>query len=940
MQNRKSGKKTKREITEEPCHKTTHPWYDSFPEAVFVMDREGTILDANDAFADRFQKRPQECIGINVYDLLLPEIASYRREKVERVFCTKRRFSWEDEWNNRILRHTIYPTLSRDGEVAQLLIIAQDVTELKLSELTVNNEHAISKTIIDAIPGTFYILDANGRYVGWNSYQRDHIVGKSEQGMGDITAIETIHPDDRALISEKIMNVLTFGIEEVIEGRALLCGGPEFRWFLMTGNRIIINNNPFLIGMGIDITERKQSEKALRQNEERFRGLFESHSAIQLILDPETGSIVDANHAAEEFYGWPIDALKTMSIHEINTLPPEEVTDMLKKWVSSKQLSFTFRHLRADGAIRDVEVFANKVEVNGKALIYCIIHDINQRKRLERLSAFRIRLFEMAETHSVEALLLATIDEAEQLTESAIGFSNLFGNNHLPSAIQVMSTNMQKSIVTETATGMPHPSLNATGLWGGAIEKRDAVINNNYNPVEHGNPDANGHPVIMRTLVVPLLQGETVVATLGVVNKPSNYDEKDVGWVKMVAEIAWDIIAKKLADEELGKLQYKLQHFQKMEVLGQLAGGIAHDFNNMLGVIIGYTDMMMEECDQTLPIYESLEIIRKAASHSANLTRQLLGFARKQTIQSKILQINSIVEEMLPMLRRLVGESNKLLWIAETKLMLVKIDPLQIDQILANLCINARDAITGSGRITIETAMVHVSMIHDASCPLCLMPGDYVSLTVSDNGCGIEKKDLPHIFEPFFTTKEVGKGTGMGLSTVYGIVKQNHGSIECKSKLGEGSLFRILLPLLKESAVQSGNELQQPEAENNKGTATILVVEDEPDILKLCQLMLSSRGYHVLTALTTCEALNIAIEYDGQINLLLTDVIMPEMNGNELSKKLQTIRPDMKTLFMSGYTSENASHHHIAGNEMNFIQKPFSVTILMSAVHKLLYPLG
>jgi two-component system, cell cycle sensor histidine kinase and response regulator CckA len=923
---------------EEQCQKTSPAWFDSFPELVFIMDREGVILDANEAFAARFQKLPKECVGNNVYALLPSEIASCRREKAEKVFRSKKEFSWEDERNNRILRNTIYPTLSRDGEVTQLLIICQDVTDLKLSELKLKNEQAISKTIIESIPGAFYILDANGRYVGWNSYQRDTIVGKSEFEMACVEAIDTIHPDDRPLISKKILNVFTLGNEEVIEGRVLLRGGPEFRWFLMTGNRIIINGAPFLIGMGIDITERKQGEETLQQNEERFRRLFESHSAIQLILDPDTGYIVNANQAAEDFYGWSIETLKQMHINEINTLPPEEVTQVLKKWVSSQQLSFNFRHLRADNSIRDVEVFANKVDINGKAFIYCIIHDVNQRKHLERLSAFRIFLFEMAATHSVEALLLATIDEAEQLTDSAIGFCNLFGNNHLPSAIQVMSTNMQKSLRREAATGGAHPSLNKTGLWGEAIEKRDAVINNKYNAIEDGIKPPNSHALIMRTLVVPLLEGERVVATLGVVNKGSNYDDEDRHWVKMVAEIAWDIIAKKLADEELDKLQCQLQHFQKMELVGQLAGGIAHDFNNMLGVIIGYTDMMMEQFDTKQPIYESLEIIRKAASHSADLTSQLLTFARKQTILTKILSINSVIEEMLPMLRQLVGETITLVWVAETRRMQVKIDPLQIKQILANLCINARDAITGTGRITIETGMVHIDTLHGASSLPCLVPGKYAALTVSDNGSGIKKKDLPHIFEPFFTTKEVGKVTGMGLSTVYGIVKQNNGSIECESKSGEGCLFRVLLPLFKESAVQTESGQQKTEPERNAGCATILVVEDETDILKLCQIILESRGYRVLTAFTISEAINIAIEYDGPINLLLTDVVMPEINGNELSKKLRIIRPDLKTLFMSGYTADIISHPQIVGDDINFIQKPFSTKALINAVYGALNP--
>jgi two-component system, cell cycle sensor histidine kinase and response regulator CckA len=920
-------------MTGEPGHRTQLAWFESFPESVFIMDPEGAILDANSVFASRFQKPLQECIGTNIYSLLAPEIASLRREKAEEALRTGKQISWEDERNSRILRNTIYPTLSPEGKVSQLLIFQQDVTEVKLRELSLKNEQTISKTIIDTIPGTFYILDANGQYVGWNSYQREEIAGKTELEMGSFHAIETIHPDDQQIVAESMRDILTLGTEVTGEGRVLLRGGPEFRWLLMTGKRFIINGKPFVVGMGIDITERKQTEQALQENEERFRKLFESHSAIQLILDPETGYIIDANQAAEDFYGWSIEELKQIRLHEINTLPPDEVRLILNKWMESKQLNVSFRHLRADGSVRDVEVFANKVEIKGKALIYCIIHDINQRKHFEALSAFRLTLLEMAEAHSVETILLAAINEAERLTASAIGFCHFIENIFPASTIQVMSSNMQKNAHRVMATSQTHPSLNDAEFWVDAMREKKAIINNNYDSSAFKGDLPHGHPFIRRTLLVPLLQGDRVVAILVVVNKPSDYDDDDVRWVNMLASIAWDIVAKKLADEEREKLQCQLQHFQKMEVVGQLAGGIAHDFNNMLAVILGHAEMTLELLDPEQPIFDNLEIIHKAASHSADLTHQLLAFARKQTVISRILKINSIVEEMLPMLRRLVGENITLIWKPETRLLQVKIDPAQIDQILANLCINARDAINGTGQITIETSLLHIDTIEGAIIPPYLAPGNYVTLTVSDDGSGIEKKDLPHIFEPFFTTKEIGKGTGMGLSTVYGIVKQNNGSIECESNIGKGTSFRISLPLHNESTDTNGDELET-EPEKSGGTETILLVEDEHDILKLCKLMLESRGYNVLSTATPSEAIKITKRHKGNINLLLTDVIMPEMNGNELSKKLQSIQPNLKTLFMSGYTTEIVSHQKRANNDVAFIQKPFSLNTLIKAVHE------
>lgn len=919
-------------MTLEPYQRSTPAWFESFPESVLIIDTEGTILDANETFASRFQKRVHECIGTNMYSLLAPELASRRKEKADEAICTARQISWEDERNNRILRNTIYPTISSEGQVTQLLIIIQDVTELKLRELSLKNEQTFSKTIIDTIPGTFYILDANGQYVGWNSYQREQIAGKTEQEMGSLHAIETIHPDDQHVVAESMRDILTLGTEVTGEGRVLLRGGPEYRWLIMTGKRFIIDDKPFIVGMGIDITERKQTEKALQENEERFRKLFESHSAIQLILDPDNGNIVDANQAAEDFYGWSIDELKKMHLHDINTLPADKVDKIMKKWLASKQLNFSFRHLRANGSIRDVEIFANKIEITGKAFIYCIIHDINQRKHFEALSAFRLHLIEMAETQSVEALLLAAINEAERQTNSALGFCHFIENISPSRTIQVMSSNMQKNkhIVSEAGQS-DHPSLNNAEFWADVMREKKAAINNSYDRKNDQDNIPQSHPVIRRTLVVPMLQGDRVIAILVVVNKPSDYDEDDIRWVTMLASIAWDIVAKKLVDEEREKLQCQLQQFQKMEVVGQLAGGIAHDFNNMMAVILGHTEMTMELLEPALPIYANLEIIHKAASHSADLTHQLLAFARKQTVMSKILKINSVVEEMLPMLRRLIGENISLVWIPEKRPIKVKIDPAQIDQILANLCINARHAITASGKITIETSLVTIDQTDGSTIPPYLAPGDYVTLAVSDNGSGIEKKDLPHIFEPFFTTKEVGKGTGMGLSTVYGIVKQNNGSIECESNPGKGTCFRISFPLFNDSADPVESELLT-EPEKKRGTETILIVEDEPDILKLCKLMLESRGYKVLPTTTPSDAIKIIKQYKGNINLLLTDVIMPEMNGNELSRKLQSIRPDLKTLFMSGHATDIVSNHKMIDTGTHFIQKPFSLNALIKAV--------
>jgi nitrogen-specific signal transduction histidine kinase len=344
--------------------------------------------------------------------------------------------------------------------------------------------------------------------------------------------------------------------------------------------------------------------------------------------------------------------------------------------------------------------------------------------------------------------------------------------------------------------------------------------------------------------------------------------------------------------------------------------------------------MALELFDPSQSTYADLEAIRQAATRSADLTRQLLAFARKQIVIPKILELNSVVEHMLPMLRRLIGENIALVWIPDCKHSQLKIDPSQIDQIVVNLCVNARDAITGNGTITLKSACHSLPDIATNPPNSEDLVVDYVTLSISDDGEGIDKTDLAHIFEPFFTTKEQGKGTGLGLSTVYGIVKQNNGTIECQSKPGEGTTFTIQLPIYRAQS-QMDQDIQAEQLIQH-GHQTILLVEDQPAILKLCKSMLERNGYAVLTADTPSEAFSRVQNYNGTIDLLLTDVIMPEMNGSELSKQLLAVRPDLKTLFMSGYTDDVITHNTLLDNVVNFIQKPFTMKSLIAIVYKIL----
>ncbi|MEW6669891.1 MAG: ATP-binding protein [Thermodesulfobacteriota bacterium] len=407
----------------------------------------------------------------------------------------------------------------------------------------------------------------------------------------------------------------------------------------------------------------------------------------------------------------------------------------------------------------------------------------------------------------------------------------------------------------------------------------------------------------------------------------------DRGNVTGALSSARDITERKLAEEEREKLQAQLLQAQKMESVGRLAGGVAHDFNNMLGIIVGHAELAAMQTDAANPLHQNLGEILKAAHRSADLVRQLLAFARKQTVSPKVLDLNDTVSGMLKMLRRLIGEDIELAWMPGHDLWPVKVDPIQIDQILANLAVNARDAIAGVGKVTIETANVTIDQVYCAGHP-GFLPGDYILLAVSDNGAGMSQEVLERLFEPFFTTKELGKGTGLGLSTIYGIVKQNDGFIDVYSEPGVGTMFKIYLPRLRAGEMEVRAERKEEPLKG--GTETVLLVEDEAAILQIGKAMLEELGYAVLTADCPGDAIRLAHEQDRVIHLLLTDVVMPEMNGRDLAERLMSIHPGLRVLYMSGYTANAIAHHGVLEEGVIFIDKPFSMRDLASKVREAL----
>ncbi|HTY38740.1 MAG TPA: ATP-binding protein [Bacteroidota bacterium] len=392
----------------------------------------------------------------------------------------------------------------------------------------------------------------------------------------------------------------------------------------------------------------------------------------------------------------------------------------------------------------------------------------------------------------------------------------------------------------------------------------------------------------------------------------------------------YDITAEDITEQKL--LEAQLLQAQKMEAIGQLAGGVAHDFNNMIGVILGYASLIEKDLDPASPVVKRIQSVIQAAQRSANLAKQLLGFARKQVITPIAVNFNTEILSIDKMLGRLLGENISIRLLLGEKLWNIKMDPSQIDQVVTNLCTNARDAIQNVGTITLQTSNVSVEevrVLKHGTVP----KGDYVLFTCTDTGHGIDPRTIDRIFEPFFSTKAKGKGTGLGLATVFGIIKQNNGCIDVTSEEGKGTTFSIYLPRYDGEVEPREEPAAEPLV---RGKETILVVEDESELLDLINSTLESNGYTAFCTTSPLKALTICEEHKGRIHLLLTDVIMPEMNGKELQEQLLKVSPGMKTLFISGYTANIVAEHGVLEKETQFLQKPFTPESLLRKIRSVL----
>jgi PAS domain S-box-containing protein len=641
-------------------------------------------------------------------------------------------------------------------------------------------------------------------------------------------------------------------------------------------------------------TEREHAEAAMYQSQRLLERTFASLRDAVFILDAASVQIIDCNPAASDVFGYSREEMigRTSSFLHVDEATLEEFRRHLYIAMERHGLLhyLEFRMKRKNGTVFPTEHSVMPLEDDQRKRIgwVSVVRDITERKRMEydlRQSEERYRRFF---EEDLSGDYISTPDG--RLLDCNPAFARMLGFGSVEEAI---GQNL----------ALLHPTSEARSELLDLLRRQRKL---EYIHTELRRMDGS---------VLHVLENAT-----------GTFD--DLGELIEIHGYLIDETERRKAEEQL-------RQAQKMEAVGRLAGGIAHDFNNLLTVILGYSDMLLTDAGNTNCRIPNLMQIKKAAQRASDLTHQLLAFSRKQVLQPVVIDLNTVVEEVANMLRRLIGEDIDVFTLLDPTLGRVKADPRQIEQILMNLAVNSRDAMPKGGRFTIETANVELDQYSVREQPV-VVPGHYVVLTVSDNGVGMHDNTKAHLFEPFFTTKEPGKGTGMGLPTVYGIVKQSNGYIWVHSELGRGTTVKIYLPRVKLEPLEEAIERDKVHAESPRGAETVLLVEDEENVRNLILRILEDCGYRVLESSDPQEAMEIARKHQGAIPLLITDVVMPGMSGSELAEGMKSVRPDIQVLYISGYTDEAIAQRVVIKPGIAFLQKPFTRNALTRKVREVL----
>jgi two-component system, cell cycle sensor histidine kinase and response regulator CckA len=746
------------------------------------------------------------------------------------------------------------------------------------------------------------ILNREGKFE-YNSPALKTVLGYDPAALTGRSAFELVHPDDLPALMLSFERTLRHPELKVThQFRARRQDGSWCHLETICQSRLDDGEIAGVVVNGRDVTDRKRAEAGMHESEKQYQLIFNGNPVPMWVSDAEGRAFLAVNDAAIEHYGYSRDEFLAMTINDIR--PSEEVEKLIKYFSeeAGKRSGGTlgraglWRHRKKDGTLIDAEITWSQVVFEGRTAILTIANDVTERKRsaeaLQRSETSLAAAQRIAHLGSWEL----DLSNPDDLNSNELRWSNetyrIFGLE--PQAATATNELFFKHV-------HPDDRQRITEAVSQALQKRQSY------DLEHRIVRSSGEERMVR------------------VRAEFAFDE---GRPALMRGIIVDITERKLLEE-------KLRQSQKMEAIGQLAGGVAHDFNNILTVIHGHASLLLLGKTLNPAATRSATQIVQAADRAASLTRQLLTFSRRQVMQPRRLDLNEVVSNMTMMLGRILGEDIALQLNYWPQPACIQADASMIEQVLLNLAVNARDALPKGGKLILKIAVIEVNTERRLQFHPEARSGRFVCLSVVDNGSGIAPENLRRIFEPFFTTKEVGKGTGLGLATVYGIVKQHQGWVEVESEPGKGATFRVYLPMSTDATVAV--QPHHTERVARGGSETILVVEDETPVRELVCGLLTGHGYRVLHAESGVKALELWRQSKEKVDLLLTDVVMPDrLNGRELAEKLRAEQPALKVIFTSGYSADVVGHDFTLQHGLHYLQKPYDPVKLAMAVRSCL----
>ena len=872
----------------------------SMTDAVFISDMNGNFVDFNDAFATfhKFKSKEECAKTLAEYpaflDVFLPngELApldqwavprALKGETVTNAEYSLRRKDTGETW---VGSYCFAPIVDESGAIVGSVVVGRDITDRKREEKALRESEERFAKIFGASPVGITIFgfkdkrfrDVNEGFLKILGYSRDEVVGRTATELSMFVGSE-----ERDAWARQIRE----GHAVLNQDAKIRHKSGEIRHVLASVDMIDVSGERMGLMMISDITDRDKAVEALRESEDRYHAIFEQAGDGVFIMEP-AGRIVSVNGTFAEMHGLSVEEMLRMGLAGLDVEGEAPMPQRAQRLLAGETLHFEVEHRHKDGHIFPLAVTANLINVGRDQFILAVHRDISeQRRAAAALEDMRYILSEGQKLAHLGTFEYTAASQTVIWSEEEYRIYGLDPSGPPPTYEQMLT----KFVHQDDATLVDQAFTNAI-QHGSNYELEYRIV----------RPDG---------------------AVRWVYNRAKPYLDQHDKLARFIGSTL-DITERKLAEEEKSSLSAQLQQAQKMESIGRLAGGVAHDFNNILTVQRGYCEILKHGLKGDDPLAKGLAQIDECAERAAALTRQLLAFSRKQTLQPQILDMNVLVNNLDRMLRRLIGEDIDLSISSSATPGMIKADPGQIEQVIINLAVNARDAMPQGGKLSIQVAEVELDETYSA-LHVDTVPGSYVMLAMSDTGTGMDAETKGRIFEPFFTTKGEGKGTGLGLSTVYGIVRQSGGSVWVYTELGKGSTFKVYLPLVQAEATK----LVRDETTVERGLGElILVVEDEQPLRELAKLIVEDLGYEATVAANGGEALILVEEKGLKPDIILTDVVMPGMSGRVLVERLRKTVPNVKVIYMSGYTDDAVVRHGVLESEINFLQKPFTVSAL------------